>query len=158
MNEPSKGKMLVIGARGIVGRSVIKYFSQRPYWEVIGVSRRKPEFGKDLNWINLDLRDKESCEAHLAGLSDITHISYSAVYEKSNLTQGWSEADHASTNLEMLQNVVKVLDKTSSKLKHISVMQGTKAYGGHLGPFKMPARETDSRSMGPNFYFDQMDW
>ena len=57
MNEPSKGKMLVIGARGIVGRSVIQYFSQRPYWEVIGVSRRKPEFGKDLNWINLDLRD-----------------------------------------------------------------------------------------------------
>ena len=80
MNEPSKGKMLVIGARGIVGRSVIQYFSQRPYWEVIGVSRRKPEFGKDLDWINLDLRDKESCEAHLAGLSDITHISYSAVY------------------------------------------------------------------------------
>jgi len=158
MNEPSKGKMLVIGARGIVGRSVIQYFSQLPSWEVIGVSRRKPEFGKNLNWINLDLREEESCEAHLADLSDITHISYSAVFEKPNLTQGWSEVDHASINLRMLQNVVKVLDKTSSKLKHISVMQGTKAYGGHLGPFKMPARETDPRSMGPNFYYDQMDW
>ena len=95
MNEPSKGKMLVIGARGIVGRSVIQYFSQLPSWEVIGVSRRKPEFGENLNWINLDLREEESCEAHLADLSDITHISYSAVFEKPNLTQGWSEVDHA---------------------------------------------------------------
>ena len=89
MNQPSKGKMLVIGARGIVGRSVIQYFSQLPYWEVIGVSRRKPEFGKNLNWINLDLRDEKSCEANLADLSDITHISYSAVFEKPNLTLGW---------------------------------------------------------------------
>ena len=71
MNEPSNGKMLVIGARGIVGRSVTQYFSQLPSWDVIGVSRGKPEFGKNLNWINLDLRDEESCEAHLADLSDI---------------------------------------------------------------------------------------
>ena len=59
MNEPCKGKMLVIGARGIVGRSVTQYFSQLPSWDVIGVSRGKPEFGKNLNWINLDLRDEE---------------------------------------------------------------------------------------------------
>ena len=129
MNEPSKGKMLVIGARGIVGRSVIQYFSQLPFWEVIAVSRGKPEFGKNLNWINLDLRDDGSCEAHLANFSDITHISYSAVFEKPNLTQGWSEVDHASINLEILQNVVKALDKTSSKLKHISIMQGLKHMG-----------------------------
>ena len=43
--------------------------------------------------------------------------------------------DHASINLEMLQNVEKVLDKISSKLKHISVMQDTKSYGGAFGSF-----------------------
>ena len=59
MNEPSKGKMLVIGARGIVGRSVIQYFSQLPSWEVIGVSRGKPEFGKNLNLSPFNLCDEE---------------------------------------------------------------------------------------------------
>ena len=82
----------------------------------------------------------------------IKHTFVILQYLKSlTLLEVGSEVDHASINLEMLQNVVKVLDKTSSKLKHISVMQGTKAYGGHLGPFKMPARETDPRSMGPKF-------
>jgi nucleoside-diphosphate-sugar epimerase len=148
MNGLSKGKMLVVGGRGIVGRSVIEYFSELPLWEVIGVSRNKPEFNEELDWINVDLKDLVSCEAKLSHLNDITHIFYSAVFEKPDLTRGWSQADHAFTNLQMLRNLVTVVDKTSSKLQHITIMQGTKAYGGHLGPFKMPARETDPRSWG----------
>jgi nucleoside-diphosphate-sugar epimerase len=158
MNGLSKGKILVVGGRGIVGRSVIEYFSELPLWEVIGVSRNKPEFNEELDWINVDLKDLGSCEAKLSHLNDITHIFYSAVFEKPDLTRGWSQADHAFTNLQMLRNLVTIVDKTSSNLQHITIMQGTKAYGGHLGPFKMPARETDPRSMGPNFYYDQMDW
>jgi nucleoside-diphosphate-sugar epimerase len=34
-------------------------------------------------------------------------------------------------------------------------MQGYKVYGGHLGPFKTPARETDAHFMPPEFMFDQ---
>jgi nucleoside-diphosphate-sugar epimerase len=37
-------------------------------------------------------------------------------------------------------------------------MQGGKAYGCHLGPFKTPAKESDARHMPPNFYYDQEDW
>jgi nucleoside-diphosphate-sugar epimerase len=32
-----------------------------------------------------------------------------------------------------------------------------KAYGSHLGPFRQPARETDPRHAGPNFYYAQED-
>ena len=74
------------------------------------------------------------------------------------MTRGWLEPDHATINLEMLQNLVETLDISSPGLRHITLLQGTKAYGGHLGPFKMPARESDPRSMGPNFYYVQMDW
>jgi nucleoside-diphosphate-sugar epimerase len=34
----------------------------------------------------------------------------------------------------------------------------TKYYGSHLGPFRTPARESDPRHLGPNYYFDQIDW
>ena len=33
-------KALVVGAQGVIGRSVAEHLSTRPGWEVIGVSRR----------------------------------------------------------------------------------------------------------------------
>ena len=38
------------------------------------------------------------------------------------------------------------------------LVTGTKYYGSHLGPYKTPARESDPRHAGPNYYFDQIDW
>ena len=42
-------------------------------------------------------------------------------------------------------------------LTHITLMQGNKAYGSHLGPFKTPAKESDPRIPGGHFYDDQLD-
>jgi len=43
-------------------------------------------------------------------------------------------------------------------LRHISLMQGYKVYGAHLGPFKTPARETDAGHMPPEFSADQQNY
>ncbi|WP_111733096.1 SDR family oxidoreductase [Roseovarius amoyensis] len=153
-----KSKLLVAGALGVVGRSVLEHFERLDNWDVVGLSRREYNGETKADWRSVDLRDAEACDAGLGDLSDITHIAYCAVYEKADVTKGWSERDHVEINLSMLQNLVRTVQKHSPVLKQISVLQGTKAYGGHLGPFKMPARETDARSMGPNFYYDQMDW
>ena len=41
---------------------------------------------------------------------------------------------------------------------HVTLMQGGKAYGVHLGPLKrVPLKESDGRTMPPNFYYDQED-
>lgn len=158
MARRSDNKVLIAGALGIVGRSALEHFTAAPDWRVVGLSRRKPDFETSAEWRDVDLRDRLDCDAKLGELRDVTHIVYAAVYEKPDVTRGWSEHDHASVNLEMLRNLVEVVQAASPSLRHITLMQGTKAYGGHLGPFKMPARETDPRSMGPNFYHDQMDW
>src|SRR5262245_3658045 len=43
-------------------------------------------------------------------------------------------------------------------LRHFALMHGGKAYGVHLGPPpSVPSRETDARTMRPNFYYDQED-
>ena len=154
----SKKKLLVAGARGIVGRSTVSHFSKLKDWDVVGLSRSKSDFDAEIEWKSVDLQNADDCKNKLADLKDITHVCYSAVFEKDNVTGGWAQADHAEINLKMLRNLVENLESNAPNLAHITLMQGTKAYGGHLGPFKMPARETDPRSMGPNFYYDQMDW
>src|SRR3546814_7675245 len=66
--------------------------------------------------------------------------------------------DHVEVNLQMLQNLLVTVEENAKDLQHITLLQGTKAYGGHLGPFRQPARESDPRYMPPNFYYNQQDW
>jgi len=156
--EEHMKKVLIVGGLGAVGQCALEHFESKPDWQIVGVSRRKPPFPTRAEWVSVDLRDRADCDAKLSGLRGITHIAYTAVYEKPHVTNGWSEMDHVETNLAMLQNCVEVVERASPELKHITIMQGTKAYGGHLGPFRQPARESDARYMGPNFYYNQMDW
>lgn len=58
----------------------------------------------------------------------------------------------------MLVNVVDVIEPVAHALQHISLMQGYKVYGAHLGPFKTPARETDPNHMPPEFNIDQQNF
>jgi hypothetical protein len=52
-------------------------------------------------------------------------------------------------NVTMLRNLVSNIEKTAP-LQTVSLMQGYKVYGAHLGPFKTPARESDPGVPGPN--------
>jgi nucleoside-diphosphate-sugar epimerase len=58
----------------------------------------------------------------------------------------------------MLTNLVEAIEPANTGLRHISLMQGYKVYGAHLGPFKTPARETDAGHMPPEFNIDQQDF
>jgi hypothetical protein len=58
----------------------------------------------------------------------------------------------------MLRNVIEPLVSGKSALTHVSILQGTKAYGVHLHPIPIPARESDPRDDHPNFFLDQEDY
>ena len=45
--------------------------------------------------------------------------------------------------------------ESAPDLRHVSLMQGYKVYGAHLGPFSTPARESDPPHMPPEFNVDQ---
>ncbi|HET6293011.1 MAG TPA: SDR family oxidoreductase, partial [Kribbella sp.] len=68
----------------------------------------------------------------------------------------WAEL--VAPNLAMLVNAVEAVDAAAPGLRHVSLMQGYKVYGGHLGPFKTPAREDDPGPMPPEFMIDQLAW
>ncbi len=158
MGEAASGKVLVCGASGTVGRAMVEHFDSLPGWQVVGLSRRPPDFPTGAAFRAVDLQDRAACEAGLADIRDITHLVFAAVHEKPDVASGWRDPDHAETNLAMLRNAVEAVETSSPCLRHVTLLQGTKAYGAHHGPFKTPAKEREPRYWGPNFYHDQEDW
>jgi nucleoside-diphosphate-sugar epimerase len=154
----ARKKALVVGALGLVGRAVVEHLETLEDWDVIGVSRRKPDWETPTPFLSIDARDRASCQAQLSGLHDVTHLVYTALYESPRLGAGWTDPAHSAINLEMLRNIVEPLDEASPGLRHITVLQGTKAYGVHQGPTKTPCKESDARYLPPNFYYAQEDF
>lgn len=156
-NNTSKSVMLVVGASGIVGRAALEHFHDLPGWRAIGVSRRAPDL-PHIEHIALDLQDKSACERVVPQLYDVTHVVYAALFEKPGLLAGWVEADQMQTNLQMLKNLFQPLQQVAKGLCHVSLLQGTKAYGAHVGPMRVPGKEREPRVVHDNFYWLQEDW
>lgn len=141
---------LVVGAQGVIGRNLIDHLTTQPDWQVVGLSRRNGSDTDRLRHISVDLLDAEDTRARLSGLADVTHVFYAAYQDRPT----WAEL--VPPNMAMLRNVVDAIEPVATGLQHISLMQGYKVYGAHLGPFKTPAREDDAgRHMPPEFNVDQ---
>jgi len=147
---------VVVGALGVIGRYIVERLVASGDWDVIGLSRRPGAEGPRLRHVSVDVLDPDDVAAKLSGLTDTTHVFYAAFQSKAGAASGY--ASNIAPNRDMLVNAVTALDKASDKLARVVLVTGTKYYGMHLGPFRTPARESDPRHLGPNFYFDQIDW
>jgi nucleoside-diphosphate-sugar epimerase len=151
---------LIAGASGLVGNATLERFLERSgFTEVVALSRRRPEIDsrRPFRHLSVDLRDGAAAREALAGVGDITHVVYAALFEKPGLVAGWLDRDQMETNLAMLQNCLEpLLDKRS--LRHVTLLQGTKAYGIHVHPMPIPARERAPRDEHENFYWLQEDY
>ncbi len=150
-------RLLVVGALGLVGRAVVERFAGRAEVEVIGLARRRPDFAPGVTWVQADLQDAEATRAALAPhAAGISHVVYAALHEQPGLVAGWRSADNMALNTRMLAHLLGAID--GAPLQHITLLQGTKAYGVHTGrPMRVPAREGDALRDHVNFYFDQQD-
>jgi nucleoside-diphosphate-sugar epimerase len=148
----TRKQALIAGATGVVGRNLLKHLLSTGEWDIVAVSRRKPDIEGAYIHIGVDLMNAAECRAKLAHLRDVTHIFFAALAANREIAQA------AIDNLGLLRNVVETIEPIAGGLKHIHAMHGTKWYGMHLGPFKTPAQEDDPRHLPPNFYYDQWDY
>ncbi|MFN3239855.1 MAG: NAD-dependent epimerase/dehydratase family protein [Pseudomonadales bacterium] len=148
-------KLAVVGASGIVGRAVVTQ-AQMQGIEVVALSRNAPDIAH-CEFVPVDLLDEQTCREQSPHLSDVTHVVYTALFEKPGLLGGWRESDQMQTNLTMLQNCLEHL-LAQAELAHVALLQGTKAYGAHLGPMKIPGKESEPRVVHDNFYWLQEDY
>lgn len=147
--EPKKA--VVVGALGMIGQHVLRNLEASNDWDVVGLSRRSPNFDTRAEFISVDLEDRAQSEAKLSHLDDVTHVFYSAL-------NGGIAAENVAGNLTLTRNSIGILAESSAKtLQRVVLTQGGKYYGCHLGKHKTPSKETDPRHLPPNFYYDQQD-
>ncbi len=143
---------LVIGAGGVIGSNLIEYLLTLPDWNVIGVSRRGGVARERLQYIKADLLDLADTHQKLGNLKEVTHIFYAAYQDRAS----WAEL--VEPNLNMLIHVLNAVEPAATRLQHVSLIQGYKVYGAHLGPFKTPALEEDATPMPPEFNMAQQQF
>jgi nucleoside-diphosphate-sugar epimerase len=141
--------VLVAGAGGVIGKHVADAYDARDV-RVRGVSRRPVA---DAAWEHLpvDLLDAESAKKGLEAADDTTHLVFAAYIERPTV------AELSEVNGALLDNTLDALAAGGAPLRHVTLYQGGKAYGAHLGYFNSPAKERDPRLVQPNFYYDQED-
>lgn len=143
---------VVAGATGVVGRALMNQLRELEGWRAVGLCRRPPADPRGQRYIALDLLDGDGCRTALAGLEDVSHAFYCGFIDRPSM------AELVAPNRDMLVHFVEALDGVSNRLERVVLIEGTKWYGAHLGPFKTPAREDDPRCMPPMFYHDQEDY
>ena len=126
---------LIVGALGVTGRALLTHLEDQPDWEIIAVSRRAPDFPTRARFISADLTDAADCRAKLGGLSDVTHIFYTAYSKQPSVPA------EIPVNLGMLENMLDAVEPVATGLQHVQLMLGAKWYGTYLGSYKTPARE-----------------
>jgi nucleoside-diphosphate-sugar epimerase len=148
--------VLVAGASGLVGSETVRRFSADG-WDVLALSRRAPDVTVgpgDVRHLAVDLLDQDATRTALRE-TRVSHVVYTALFEKPGLIEGWREKDQMEANATMLRNLMEPL---GDAVEHVSLLQGTKAYGVHLHPIPLPARERAPRDEHENFYWLQEDY
>ena len=124
-----------------------------PDWTVVALARTPRASAERLIWVSADLFDADVCRNALGAYRDLTHIFYTA-----RAKHGETGVESISDNVAMLRNVLDAVEPVAKGLQHVHLVEGTKWYGMHLGPFATPAREDDPVGhMPPNFYYAQQE-
>ena len=158
----ARKKIVIAGASGLVGGAALARFAQRDDWDVVAISRRPPLMPLgNATHISIDLGNREDCIRSARELSNVTHVVYAALNERSDdLIAGWTDPRQIALNEAMLINLMEPLLQGSPGFEHVSLIHGGKAYGVHLPDqkLKMPLHEGLPRHEGDNFYYRQQDY
>jgi nucleoside-diphosphate-sugar epimerase len=153
---PDRKKVVVAGATGLVGNAALRHFGASGGCDVVALARRKPRELYGARHVPIDLGDPAQCLRAAAELQGASHLVYAALYEAPSLVDGWRDPNQIRTNDLMLRNLMAALEPVAPQLRHVALLQGTKAYGVHVRPLIVPAREGRSEMYEqPNFYWAQ---
>ena len=152
-------KIVVFGALGSGraqrhqgARTAQRLADRRCVAPTAGFSRRRA------NFISLDLTDREACLRTFAGAGvrrRQPHRLCRAVREAGTDRRAGAipNRSHEHDNARQCARGTR----RQPSLRHVTLLQGTKAYGAHIAPMRIPGREREPRHPGANFYWNQED-
>ena len=116
----ARKKALIAGVLGLVGRNMAAHLAELGDWDVVGISRRFPDFESRFHHLSVDLADASDCATKLGSLRDVTHVFYAARAPHSD------PAEEAVLNRQMLGNLVETMEANNGALRHINLVHGSK--------------------------------
>jgi nucleoside-diphosphate-sugar epimerase len=96
-------KALIAGATGVVGRNLLRHLLTLDGWDVIAVSRRKPDVEGRYEHVAVDLLDRAQTFEALKRSRGVTHVFFSAYIERPT----WAEM--VAPNQTMLVNLMDAI-------------------------------------------------
>jgi len=132
--------VLVAGSTGVIGCHAAAEFATTPGWRVVTASRGRGCPGAPIDeHVTVDLLRSGDVEGMASTRPDVTHLVFAA---GAGASQSGGPADGA---VAMLANTLAAFRHSRSLLQHVTVFQSGAAYGAGLGPYKIPAKESDPR-------------
>src|SRR5260370_32786332 len=113
----AKRTALVTGASGLAGGYMLAHLLQQGGWDIVAVSRRKPQIPGDYRHIAVDLLDPADCRAKLAPLTNISHLFYLAITERAD------PGETVSAIATMFFALVNPVEPASPVLVHVQLSQ-----------------------------------
>ena len=143
---------LVTGASGLAGGYMLAHLLEQGGWDIVAVSRRKPRISGDYRHIAVDLLDLADCRTKLGPLTNISHLFYLAITERSEAGETMSANSNMFFNLGQDRRGRFTRARACPSLPRHQVVRKS--------PWSLqdPNEEDHPRHMPPNFYYDQQDF
>jgi nucleoside-diphosphate-sugar epimerase len=103
-------KALIAGATGVVGRNLLRHLLTLDDWDVIAVSRRKPDVEGRYEHVAVDLLDRAQTFEAFQRPRGVTHVFFSAYIERPT----WAEM--VAPNQTMLVNLMDAIEPASDSM------------------------------------------
>lgn len=143
-------RALVLGATGVIGGAIARHLVDVGDWDVLCVTR-SGVCVDGAKAVALDLLDRDACRSAAQAMGPVSHVFFAAYQPRSTRTA------EIEPNLQMLVHALDMAERHEGALRRVVLVTGGKYYGLQWGPIRTPARETDPRNLGPNFYYEQED-
>ena len=143
-------RVAVIGAAGTIGQAALEEFVAAG-WPVTAFARRESVWPAGTPFERVDLWDKAATVDTFRRAGSHDTVVFAAYQDGPDI------GGIVGPNVELMRNALDAVIEAGWSVRHVTLYQGGKYYGAHIGPFKTPAKEDDPRLPGPNFYYDQQD-
>jgi nucleoside-diphosphate-sugar epimerase len=140
----------VLGAAGTIGQAVVEEFSEQGHI-VTALARRESIWPESVRYERMDLWDVVGTTETMRAIGSHDAVVFAAYQDGPDI------GGIVGPNVELLRNALDAVRAAGWETRHVTLYQGGKYYGAHIGPFKTPAKESDPRLPGPNFYYAQQD-
>jgi nucleoside-diphosphate-sugar epimerase len=154
MSNPNK-VALIYGISGIIGRNLGEFLLGEKSWNVIGVSRHRPDGLAGIEHLAANLKDSAESLRAISKATPATHVFFAAWSKQPN------EPENCRVNGAMFRNAVEAA-VAGGAVRHVALVTGLKHYMGssdHYAAHELdtPFTEDQPRLAMENFYYTQED-